>query len=372
MTENEVICLDDTDKEVDLTEDDVQMLDPNDDIIEVDKLDEMNDKHRNNGKDQQQHKQNDVKGEETNNHQSKCSKDEENDHQEDKTNKHQGKCSKDEENDHQEDKTNNHQGKCSKDEENDHQEDKTNKHQGKYSKDEENDHRKDNKDQDKNKDQGDNKDPEDNKNQEDNKDQKDNKEENKDQPMTTVTSEYNCKQFYESHYNQLDDDRCFERINLTATELCDKLNESQKNSKQFQFVIKEIKAKKMRSFIDKFRSTDMFLIYFDLKTLPGKTKKSKPITDLRVRPGFLDNIEKICILLGGDQTINWFKTKDAIQAFKDELYTHGLEFENESVTAICFDVKLTYKIFKSCFEIDDDNLNKIIWHDPKVSLFASN
>lgn len=169
---------------------------------------------------------------------------------------------------------------------------------------------------------------------------------------------------YDTEYNADADNLSYETIQTESAKICEKIN---KNS--YQHLVKKISnsESKIRNFIKKFEAAHTFLIYFNLIDVQQKSKnsKKKKTENPRIEPSFLDNIGQMCIVLG-DNIINYFSDNATIQTLKQVLDQHGLNFVNEKVTAVCFDAKQGYKLLKSCFDISDECLNKIFWHDVKT------
>ena len=180
---------------------------------------------------------------------------------------------------------------------------------------------------------------------------------------STVITKFDPKSFYQStFYNEEADRKCFQQIESQSNELLESINEA-----EFQFKVSHMKEKKLKSFIEKLKNTNLFLICFEiLAEYTGKrVLKLKP-TDLKVRPEYLEKIENMCIQLG-DSTIYYFKSNNLIQQFVSALNRYEFEFVNENVNCVCFDSKFAYKIMKSCFEFDEKSLSKIYWYDVKCA-----
>ena len=183
----------------------------------------------------------------------------------------------------------------------------------------------------------------------------------------SAVNKLNNKLFYESSYNQEVDEKCFQKIDFNAYDICDKINKS----KLKKFTVKQVKQENICSFVNKLESAEMFVFYFKLETMTIQekdflTSRTKTAQDVRVKTDWLDKIQRICFLLG-DQKIYCFNSNQMVQLLKQQLTKSDFAFRNPLVTGVCYDAKVGYKLLKCCIEISDQNLRKIYWHDPKVS-----
>ena len=170
---------------------------------------------------------------------------------------------------------------------------------------------------------------------------------------------FDPQKFYEPLF---DDQPIFGAIERVNQEIVDLIN-----ANQFQFSVKNVKEKKLPEFIKKFEATDFFLLCFQIKPdTKGKGKAAKQVIDMRVGPDYLQKIDAMCLVLG-DKTVHRFESNKQVVQFVQQLNEHGFEFKNEHVVGICYDAKHGHKILRSCFEFGEDQLQKIIWHDPKVA-----
>ena len=185
--------------------------------------------------------------------------------------------------------------------------------------------------------------------------------------VRSTVNKLNSKLFYKSSYNLEVDEKCFQKIDFNAYEICDKINKNELKT----FMINQVNEENVSSFVHKLESTDMFIFYFKLETMTIQekdflTNETKTAQDVRVKADWLYKIQRICFLLG-DQKIYCFNSNQMVQLLKRQLIESDFAFRNPLVTGVCYDAKVGYKLLKCCIEIGDQNLRKIYWHDPKVS-----
>jgi len=184
--------------------------------------------------------------------------------------------------------------------------------------------------------------------------------------VEATTNKLNNKLFYDSPYNQGVDERCFQKVDLQAYEICNQIN-----ANNLDYMIKVIEKKKMATFIRKLESTELFICHVKLTSQIVKEKDfisnaERTCQDTRVTPEWLEKIETMCFLFG-TQTIYCLNSNQKVRIFREHLITSRFEFKQKLVTAICWDAKVVYKILRSCIGFSDQNLKKIYWHDPKIA-----
>jgi len=136
----------------------------------------------------------------------------------------------------------------------------------------------------------------------------------------------------------------FKKISQLIIEWCKQSNVSNNNAIAF----KEVKPNEVRQLISKFKLSTKFIIHFGHRSTTAH------------------QIHSMCIRFDDEAIGFYLKSIEMIHHFREELNKCHFQFTNNPL-CICFDIKLTYKVMRCLFEIDESNLNKISWNDVKVS-----
>ena len=174
------------------------------------------------------------------------------------------------------------------------------------------------------------------------------------------------KYFYKSFYDEQIDKRCFEKLDQQAASLLNLIK-----SNNFKPEVRTVNGLDgINSFLDKFEDCDLFLIEFDVKRKIITEKDfldsfKREHKDPKVKPDLLFETNQIGIMFDKNK-VYVIQKNETVLLMKSEMIRRDFKFKKNQVLCVCFDGKFYYKMFKLCFKMSDENLNKIFWHDAKV------